>query len=324
MSHRNRANEPRIEPVAESALWVTMLVGFQRMDRITLYLASGDALYPGMALLVLAIVVSPFLKSSWTLRSRNVVVWVASVLIVIASPPFGWVVDAIFLAVLTLWFIARNRTTPGRAMVRLGHATGVLLLALALGLSVAELLYRRMPTITGQTSDHLVVIGDSLSSGIDPRVPAWPTVMQQTTGIPITNLALPGATTAEGMIMAKKVAPEDRLVLIEIGGNDVLGGVPCDVFGKNLETILRTLAGSGRTVVMFELPLLPHKIVCGQYQRRLAAKYGTFLIPRRYLIDIIGGADATVDGLHLTRSGSRRMAALVEQALSAVLKAPAT
>jgi lysophospholipase L1-like esterase len=72
---------------------------------------------------------------------------------------------------------------------------------------------------------------------------------------------------------------------------------------------------------MFELPLLPHKIAYGQIQRRLAAKYGVWLIPKRYFTDVIGGANATSDGLHLSEIGSRRMAALVAQALLPVLKA---
>jgi hypothetical protein len=75
---------------------------------------------------------------------------------------------------------------------------------------------------------------------------------------------------------------------------------------------------------MFELPLLPHRIAYGQIQRRLAAKYHISLIPKRYFIDVIGGADATSDGLHLSDAGMRRMAALVARVLSPVLKSPAT
>jgi lysophospholipase L1-like esterase len=71
---------------------------------------------------------------------------------------------------------------------------------------------------------------------------------------------------------------------------------------------------------MFELPLLPHKIAYGQIQRRLATKYGVRLIPKRYFVGVIRGADATSDGLHLTNAGAHRMAALVARALSSVLK----
>ncbi len=71
------------------------------------------------------------------------------------------------------------------------------------------------------------------------------------------------------------------------------------------------------------MPLLPNKIGYGQVQRRLAAKYRISLIPKRYFIDVISGANATSDGLHPSDTGARRMAALVAQALSPVLKSRA-
>jgi lysophospholipase L1-like esterase len=73
---------------------------------------------------------------------------------------------------------------------------------------------------------------------------------------------------------------------------------------------------------MFELPLFPHRIAYGQVQRRLAKRYHVWLIPKRYFIDVISGPVATLDGLHLSNTGTRRMAALVAQVLSPVLKSP--
>jgi len=165
-----------------------------------------------------------------------------------------------------------------------------------------------------------VVIGDSISSGIDPRQLAWSDVLQQMTGTSVKNLARPGAQTSEAQAMAKNITPEDRVVLIEIGGNDLLTGVPSDEFERTLDRLLSMVSAPGRTVVMFELPLLPSKIAYGQIQRRLAAKYGVYLIPKRFFANVISGADSTSDGLHLSDTGTRRMAALVARALLGVLK----
>ena len=120
--------------------------------------------------------------------------------------------------------------------------------------------------------------------------------------------------------MAAKVAPEDLVILIEIGGNDLIAGMPSRQFGRSLEAILQKVTAPGRTVVMFELPLLPNRIACGQIQRRLAKKYGVWLIPKRYFTCVIGGANATSDGLHLLPEGTRRMATLVAQVLAPVLR----
>jgi hypothetical protein len=86
------------------------------------------------------------------------------------------------------------------------------------------------------------------------------------------------------------------------------------------DALLSKVAGPNRTVLMFELPLLPNKIAYGQIQRRLSAKYRVALIPKRYFAQVIGDADATTDGLYLSASGARRMAALVTQVLSPFLK----
>jgi lysophospholipase L1-like esterase len=196
----------------------------------------------------------------------------------------------------------------------------VILFLLVLVLSLLEFPHRAMPVITGAPSDHLVVIGDSISSGIDSRVSSWPVVMHESTGVPVKNLARPGAQAIDGEAMASQVKPEDRVVIVEIGGNDLLLGTPSKEFAQGLEATLSRLAAPGRTVVMFELPLLPHKIAYGQIQRRLAEKYGVFLIPKRYFADVVSGADATSDGLHLSNLGTRRMAHLVAQALSHVLE----
>lgn len=120
--------------------------------------------------------------------------------------------------------------------------------------------------------------------------------------------------------MAEKVTSDDRVVLIEMGGNDLLGGVPSSAFEKNLDATLSKLAMPGRTIVMFELPLLPYKVPYEQIQRRLAATYGVWLIPKRYLSGVIGGPNATTDRLHLSEAGAHRMAMPVESALSQVLQ----
>jgi lysophospholipase L1-like esterase len=290
------------------------------VNPILLYFASGESLYSGAALLLVTVAISPHLTHRRPLRLRNIVSWLALTMIVMASPPFSWTVDAIFGVVFFLWFAAWNRA-PERSSTGFRAATMAVLLLLSLTLPATELRHRRLPVIEGAPSDHLVVIGDSISAGLDARVAPWPVVMQRTTGVQVRNLSRPGATMADGIALADGVTHEDHLILIELGGNDLIAGEPSDVFERGLEALLAKLAVSGRTVVMFELPLLPLRIAYGQIQRRLAVKYRVPLIPRRYLTGVIVGKDATLDGLHLTDVGARRMALVVTQALSPVLRA---
>jgi acyl-CoA thioesterase-1 len=244
-------------------------------------------------------------------------------LCVMACPPLSWLVSAMFLALFSAWFIASNIATPSATLVRLRLGAAIVLFLSVLTLSASELVHRKMPLITGLPSDRLAVIGDSISSGIDPRSPAWPTIFQQITGVPVKNLSKPGAEVIDGRAMAEGITSDDRIVLIEIGGNDLLSGTPSVEFGRNLDRLLSKLVVPERTIVMFELPLLPNRVAFGRIQRRLASKYGVCLIPKHYFVEVLGGSNATLDGLHLSPNGARQMALLAAGFLSSVMKSPA-
>jgi len=292
------------------------------MNPLVLYFASGESLYSGAALLGLAMVLSPFVKSRWALLSRNVVVWLSSVFMVMACPPFSWATDIAFFLSFLLWYLLSNRARPRRSWLKLQFASTALLFSLLLVLAGLEFTHRRMQSIAGVSDDHLLVLGDSVSSGIDARVPAWPAVFERMTGVPVKNLARPAARTIDGLEMAQSITSADHVILIEIGGNDLLSDVRSKEFDEALDRLLLAVSAPGRTLVMFELPLLPNKIMYGRVQRRLAKKYGVHLIPKRYFIDVIGGTNGTLDGIHLSEAGAHRMAALVAWALSPVLHPP--
>jgi len=290
------------------------------MNPAALYLVSGDSLYPGALLLGLAAIASPPLQSRGLRLLHSLATWLGLALIVVACPPVSWWAGAFFLGTFSLWLLAKDRVRADSVWTRVRVAAAAILLVWLFAVPVSEFLRRRMPRIHGQTSDHLVVIGDSISSGIDPRTPAWPVFLQRETGIRVQNLSRPGAGVVEARVMASRVQSQDTLILIEIGGNDLLAGMSSAQFGQALDSLLSSLSMPGRSLVMLELPLLPHKIGFGQMQRRLSARHGVFLIPKHSFTKVLGGADATSDGLHLSESGARRMAALVAEVLSPVLQ----
>jgi lysophospholipase L1-like esterase len=75
---------------------------------------------------------------------------------------------------------------------------------------------------------------------------------------------------------------------------------------------------------MFELPLLPHMIAYGRIQWTANREIWRVADSERFFVDVIGGANATLDGLHLSNAGALSMAALVAKVLSPVLRSPAT
>jgi lysophospholipase L1-like esterase len=289
------------------------------MSPAALYFASGDALYPGVAMLFLAIV-SPSSQSRGLRIFRSLTCWAGLALVVMASTPVSGWAAAVFIGAFLLWLISKDRAEAGPAWYRLRVVVSSVLLLMLLALSSREILHRRMPRLGGNPSDHFVVIGDSISSGIDSHTPAWPMLMQRQTDILVRNLSRPGAGVVEARAMASQVQQQDNLILIEIGGNDLLSDMSSARFGEGLESVLASLSKPGRTLVMFELPLLPHKIGFGRVQRRLSAKYGICLIPKHFFTAVLSGAGATSDGLHLSESGAREMETLVARLLWPALR----
>lgn len=62
---------------------------------------------------------------------------------------------------------------------------------------------------------------------------------------------------------------------------------------------------------MFELPLIPLYHSYGMTRRRLAKKYQTALVPKRYFLSILADSDATLDSIGLDQSGHQKMSDLV-------------
>lgn len=163
---------------------------------------------------------------------------------------------------------------------------------------------------------RIVVLGDSLSSGGFGETRPWPVVLGASAEIDVVNLARPGDTVPlalEGQVPGVGPAVDRELVIVELGGNDMLEGVPAQRFEQDLESLSGRLASDGREVLMFELPLLPGAWGYGAAQRRVAARYGIHLVPKRVLAEVLLEPASTFDGLHLTQSGHDALASAVKE-----------
>ena len=125
-----------------------------------------------------------------------------------------------------------------------------------------EVPYHVMPTMPRLPDAKVFLIGDSLSAGINGEKETWPKLFSRSHDVVIADLSRSGADTADAMRQAEQVnvSGPAALVLVEIGGNDVLRADRPEAFERRLDALLAKLRGGGRTVVMFELPLPPFQI----------------------------------------------------------------
>ncbi|MCL2648835.1 MAG: GDSL-type esterase/lipase family protein [Phycisphaerales bacterium] len=290
---------------------------------MVLYLASGETLYIGGGILILMVILSYWMQSWWGMRVRNFVGIMGLVLMGVSCTPLPWVLYGGVAAGFVGWFVVWNRAGKNTRWkwVRTGTAVGLAVIVMAV--MAMEWPHRNGQILLQEQHDHLTVIGDSISAGIGGG-PTWPTIYAIKMGVRVKNLSRAGMVTGDAMAMAKQIGPEDTLVLVELGGNDLLMDVAAAEFERNLDRLLGAIAMPGRRVVMMELPLLPHKMLFGRIQRRLAEKYGVSLIPKRYFIQVLSGGGATSDGLHLSKAGAVKMGELVDRFVGQTLMRQST
>jgi acyl-CoA thioesterase-1 len=176
----------------------------------------------------------------------------------------------------------------------------------ALVIAAVELYFQRSPNIAIDGFKELFVVGDSLSMGADPPGKNWPDLLGENLGLPTHAYSFGGARTDTALSNAKRITGDQGLVILEIGGNDLLYDTPD--FSNHLELLLQVTCKGQRRVVMVELPLPPFYVHYGSAQRRLAAKYGVTLIPKRVLAGVITSEGATTDSLHLSNTGHKMLA----------------
>ena len=209
--------------------------------------------------------------------------------------------------------------------------------ALCLGLlswrmSAAETASNASGTLPADKS--LVVLGDSLSAGFGVDLSeAWPARIQEKireAGLPwkLVNAGLSGDTSAGGLRRLDWILrrPVDAL-LLELGSNDGLRGLPLEATRTNLQTVIeRTRAKYPNVRVVLAGMKMPENLgeaYTRQFEtlyRDLAETNKVALIP--FLLDGVGGrAELNLpDQIHPNVEGHRRVATNVWKVLQPVLQ----
>lgn len=116
---------------------------------------------------------------------------------------------------------------------------------------------RPVPLAKLDPHDVIVAFGDSLThgTGASPDT-AYPAVLAALTGRTVVNAGVPGETTAEGLHRLPDVLAEykPRLVLLCLGGNDMLRHLPAAETENNLRLLVRTIRAAGAEAVLIAVP----------------------------------------------------------------------
>lgn len=281
------------------------------MNPIPLHLANGLAFFESIAAVVAALLLLLFVKSRIARSALRIVILVGLIVVFCSSTPLPLWLQGIWIA---LSFACMILFQPGTYKRSTPYA--IVLVLFSAALCIAEARHRVLPRITIDSQRKIYVIGDSITAGVGAHETLWPEMLAQSTHLDITNLAQPGATLKSAIHQADGITTSHAMVILEIGGNDLLGGMKGSLFRTQLDALLAKLQSRDCSIVMFELPLLPLNNGIGEAQRSLAERYHATLIPKRCLAAVIGADGNTMDGLHLSPAGHAALAKTVQDLLS--------
>ncbi len=275
------------------------------MNPIVIQLANGNLFFAGLVMIVGAL----FFRLRFGGRISGFVLrtsLITGIIFVVfsAAPLFLWLYGLWFGISVFAALVVFGKTSSFQKKLLASSAA----LLCSAAMCLLELPFHLSPSIRVLSNQTVFVIGDSISAGISRKERPWPDALSSISHLRVVNLAKPAASVETAIDQCAGITETNSLVLLEIGGNNLLGQDDSKVFLTQLDRLLGRLKNGNHRVVMFELPLLPFQNRFGEAQRVLARKHGAFLIPKRFLTDVFALKDGTLDGLHLSQKGHDAMA----------------
>ena len=161
-----------------------------------------------------------------------------------------------------------------------------------------------------------VALGDSLTAGYGAADGQdYPTLLAGRLGVAIPNLGVHGHTSADGLALVDEVAQlQPRVVLLCLGGNDVLHQQPRATMITNLASIIDRLHQAGSFVVLIGVRGTGLRDKNEAHFRTLARNKQVLYVP-----DILRGVFLKpiymADAVHPNDEGYARIAERLEQVL---------
>lgn len=183
---------------------------------------------------------------------------------------------------------------------------------------------------------RIVILGDSLTAGYGlDKAQAFPALLQQRLDAAghryeVVNAGVSGDTTAGGVRRLDwSMEGNTRLLVVALGANDGLRGLPVADARRNLDEIITRAQQRGITVILAGMEAPPnygpqYTAEFRNMYRDLAKQHRITLIP--FLLEGVAGIPSLniADGIHPNPEGARLVERIVWSAIEPALESPAT
>lgn len=178
---------------------------------------------------------------------------------------------------------------------------------------------------------RIVVLGDSLTAGLGLQVEeAYPALLQQRLeasgyALDVVNAGVSGDTTAGGLRRLTGVIDGDvRLLIVALGGNDGLRGLPVGQMKQNVSEIIKRATDRDIRVLLVGMEAPPNfgAAYTAEFRQAfldLEAEHDLVLVP--FLLEGVAGVPELnqPDHIHPNAEGAKRIAAHLWTALASML-----
>ena len=166
-------------------------------------------------------------------------------------------------------------------------------------------------------NDVIVAFGDSLTYGTGAsEQESYPVVLAQLIGRKVVRAGVPGEVTAGGLKRLAEVIEEHRpaLMIVCLGGNDMLGKVDEATIKANLREIITTIRGQGISVVLVGVPKPALITNAAAFYAEIAKEFD---IPYegKIVTDVLYQRELKSDPIHPNARGYRKMAEAIAELL---------
>jgi acyl-CoA thioesterase I len=188
------------------------------------------------------------------------------------------------------------------------------------------------PKPSTKTPPVILIYGDSISAEYGlARGTGWAALLEKRLAerkLPhtVVNASISGETTSGGLSRFPEVLARVKptVLVLELGGNDALRGLPLTMSRQNLATMIESAQKAGSTVVLAGMQMPPNygKAYTDAFRTmypELSKQYKTALIP--HFLEGVGEKRELFqsDGIHPTAAAQPRMMENVWQALEPVV-----
>ncbi len=162
-----------------------------------------------------------------------------------------------------------------------------------------------------QAQDNILILGDSLSAGYGLKAEQnWVNILQQRLNqqypdYKIINASISGDTTANGLnrLPAALKLSQPKIIIIELGANDGLRGLPLGYAKNNLEKIIKASQQQTSQILLLGMKIPPnygkkYTQAFAEVFPQLAEQYELALAP--FMLEGVSGHPKYIqtDGLH--------------------------